>query len=1077
MPHYLRSPHLHGDLITFVAADDVWLAPVGGGRAWRLTDDRAPVRSPRFSPDGTHVAWASTRDGHSEVYVVPVEGGDARRLTWWGSATTAVLGWTADGRVLVASAAREANLRRQVVHAVGLDLAVERLPYGPAWGVAVRDDGVTALATVGSRPPAAWKRYRGGTAPQLWLDRTGEARTWERLLPRETASLVDPLWVGGRLLFVSDRLATFPDHADEVANLWSLDVEDPAAGPEQLTRHTAAQGYVRDATTDGHRVVYHAHGTLHLLEGPGTEPRALDVTLPGGLAARRPRRVEPTEQLVELRPDHGGDASLVERRGRAFLLSHRQGPARALVDRSDVRAHLVRPLGRTGSAVLVSDEGGADALEVHPLTGSGEVRRLAAGALGHVLHLESDPAGARVVAVAHDGTVRLVDLADGAVRDVAVARNGEATSPTFSPDGRWLVWSEPWRNEEQGHLVLADLDAPGSAPVALTSGRFADTAPAFTADGRYLAFLSARTFDPRYDSQSFDLSFGAAVRPYLVPLRAAEPAPFGPSAEGWRISKPPTPPEGPVADPAAPPAPVAIDLEGFEERLVAFPVPSGSYRDLQAAHDGVVWVRESGEDTPLGAHRAGVEGERPGDALEFFSFVSREVVELVDRVDSARVSGDGERVVVRAGDDVSVRPVAKAVEPDSPELVAVDLGRLRSELDPVAEWHQMFDENGRLMRDHYWRADLDGVDWDAVLARYRPLVSRLAGHDDLVDLLWETVGELNTSHAYVNPASPPGDQERRLGLLGSDLRPTAEGWRVDRVLPGESSDPEARSPLRAAGVDGREGDLVVAVDGRPVDPAAGPAASLVGTAGSPVELTLRRDGADRRVVVVPLESEEPLRYQDWVRGRARYVAERSAGRLGYVHVPDMMSNGWAQLHRDLHVAAEAEGLVVDVRYNRGGHTSQLVLEQLARRVVGWGTSRHAEVARPYPANALRGPVVFVANEFSGSDGDIVNAGAQAMGLGPVVGVRTWGGVVGIDGRFSLVDGTDVTQPRYATWLHGYGWGLENHGVDPDVEVVHTPADHDAPGDPQLDRAVDEALERLARTPAQVPPELPEPRVR
>lgn len=1074
MQHYLRYPHVHGDLVTFVAADDVWLAPVAGGRAWRLTDDRSPVRNPRFSPDGTHVAWASTRDGHSEVHVVPVDGGDPRRLTWWGSSTTAVLGWTADGRVLVASAAREANLRRQVVHAVGLDLAVERLPVGPAWGLAVRSDGATALATVGSRPPAAWKRYRGGTAPQLWLDRTGAAREWERLLPDETASLVDPLWVEGRLLFVSDRLARLPGAADEVANLWSLDVDDPAAPPQQLTRHTARDGYVRDATTDGQRVVYHAHGTLHLLERPGEDARPLEVSLPGALAARRPWRPGPTDQLVGLRPDHGADASLVEWRGRAFLLSHRQGPARALAARSDVRASLVRPLGRTGSAVLVSDAGGLDALEVHPLGGDGAVRRVAVGELGTVLHLESDPSGARVVAVAHDGTVRLVDVADGSVRTVGVARNGEATSPTFSPDGRWLVWSEPWRNEEQHHLVLVDLAAPDGEPVALTSGRFSDTSPAFTADGRYLAFLSARTFDPRYDSQAFDLSFGAAVRPYLVPLRATEPAPFGPSADGWRISKPPAPPQGsPVGNATA----VELDVDGFEERLVPFPVPSGSYRDLQAARDGVVWVRESGEDTPLGAHRAGVEGERPGDALEFFSFASRDVVELADRVDSARVSGDGERVVVRAGDDVTVRPVAKAVEPDSPELVAVDLGRLRFELDPVAEWHQMFDENGRLMRGHYWRADLDGVDWDAVLARYRPLVARLAGHDDLVDLLWETVGELNTSHAYVNPASPPGDQDRRLGLLGADLSPAGEGWRLDRILLGESSDPDARSPLRAAGVGAREGDLVVAVDGRPVDPAAGPAAALLGTAGSPVELTLRRDGSDRRVVVVPLESEEPLRYQDWVRGRARYVAERSGGRLGYVHVPDMMSPGWAQLHRDLHVAAEAEGLVVDVRYNRGGHTSQLVLEQLARRVVGWSVTRHVAVPRPYPANALRGPVVLVANEFSGSDGDIVNAGAQATGLGPVVGVRTWGGVIGIDGRFSLVDGTAVTQPRYATWMRGYGWGLENHGVDPDIEVVHSPADFDAPGDPQLDRAVDEALQRLAGTPAQVPPELPAPRVR
>jgi tricorn protease len=458
------------------------------------------------------------------------------------------------------------------------------------------------------------------------------------------------------------------------------------------------------------------------------------------------------------------------------------------------------------------------------------------------------------------------------------------------------------------------------------------------------------------------------------------------------------------------------------------------------------------------------------------------VKELLDRADRAWVSGDGKQVVVRAKDEVTVRPTARPVKPEDGELVTVGLDRLRFELDPVAEWRQMFDENGRLMRDHYWRADMNGVDWDGVLARYRPLVERLAGHDDLVDLLWEVGGELNTSHAYVTPADPPGDAERRLGLLGADLSPTEGGWRIDRILPGESSDPLARSPLKAAGVGARPGDLVVAVNGRPVDPTFGPAAGLIGTADRPVELTLRSPGsgaADRRVVVVPLAEEESLRYQDWVLGRSAYVREHSAGRLGYLHVPDMMSAGWAQLHRDLHLATEAEGLIVDVRYNRGGHTSQLVLERLARHVVGWTTTRHVGVSMPYPSLAPRGPVVFVANEYSGSDGDIVNAGAQAMGLGPVVGMRTWGGVVGIDGRFDLVDGTAVTQPRYSFWLQGYGWSVENHGVDPDIEVPHTPADHDAEAqaDPQLDRAIAEALARLEETPAVTPPVLPPPRVR
>ncbi len=1075
MSHYLRYPHLHAGLVTFVAADDLWLAPVSGGRAWRLTDDRSPAKSPRFSPDGTHVAWTSSRDGHQEAYVVDVEGGEPGRLTWWGNGTTDVLGWTAEGRVLVASAAHEANLRRQVVHAIGLDGSVERLPYGPAWGLATRADGATVLATVGSRPPALWKRYRGGTAPKLWLDRTGEGRSWRRLLAEEEASLVDPMWVGDTLVFTSDLAATFPDHADEVANLYALDVDADAAAPRRLTEHTAAEGYVRDATTDGERVVYAAHGTLYLLPSLDAAAAPLSITLPGSLAGRRPRQLDPTKNLNELRPDHGGDASLVEWRGKAFWLSHREGPARALAADSGVRARLVRSLARTGASILASDAEGEDALWLYPAAGA--PRRLAGSELGRVLHLESDPAGGRVATVSHDGAVRLVDVETGAVRLLGTSTEGEAAGLTFSPDGRWLVWSEPIRSQAQHRLVLADLDQPGD-PVPLTSGRFDDTSPAFTADGAYLAFLSARTFDPRYDSHVFQLGFSAAVRPYLVPLTATGAAPFGPSANGWRLSKSPDP-KPPAAHSVAP---VALDAEGFEQRIVAFPVPSGSYRDLQAASGGVLWIRESGDATPLRAHRAGVEGEPPGDVVEIYSFADRAVKELLDRADSVRVSGDGEQMVVRSGDDVTVRPTARPLKPEDDDLVTVDLARLRFELDPVAEWQQMFDENGRIMRDHYWRSDLNGVDWDAVLARYRPLVQRLASHDDLVDLLWEVGGELNTSHAYVDPADEPGDTDRRLGLLGADLSPAEGGWRIDRILPGESSDPFARSPLRAAGVGARSGDLIVAVNGRPVDPVVGPAAGLIGTADHPVELTLRSpdptDG-DRRAVVVPLADEEALRYQDWVLGRAAYVREHSGGRLGYLHVPDMMSLGWAQLHRDLHLATEAEGLVVDVRYNRGGHTSQLVLERLARRVVGWSIARHVQVATPYPQLSPRGPVVFVANEFSGSDGDIVNAGAQAMGLGPVVGMRTWGGVVGIDGRFDLVDGTGVTQPRYAFWLRGYDWAVENHGVIPDIEVPHTPADHDREptADPQLDRAMAEALARLEENPAATPPTEPPARVR
>lgn len=1073
---YLRYPHLNGDLLTFVAANDIWLAPVEGGRAWRLTDDREPVRTPRFSPDGSHIAFISFRDGHPEAYVVAVSDGETRRLSWWGAKNTLVLGWTTDGRVLVASHAGEKNLRDVVVKAVGLDGSVERLRYGPAWGLAIGEGGATALSTPGSRPPAHWKRYRGGTAPRLWLDRAGDG-SWERLLADEPASLVDPMWVDGRLTFVSDRGASLPgsvESANEQANIWVFDdaLSDDPGEPRQVTFQGPDEGYVRDAATDGRRIVWHSRGRVMLMDGLEGDPHEVEVTVPG--SAPRPFRADPKKNLGRPVPDHGGDASLITWRGNVHWLTHREGPARALIADPAVRAREPVLLGQTGYAALVSDAEGEDALEIHHIGGEEEPRRLATGALGRVLHLASDPAGERVATISHDGSLRIVDVASDAsdpIREVANSPQGEALSPSFSPDGRYLIWSQPSTFGAWLHQLMV-LDTRSDGPVvALTSGTFHDHDPVFTRDGKHIVFLSERTFDPDYDKHEFGLAFAGSTRPWLIPVAATEPPPFGPSAEGWKISSPDDGDDD--SDQASP----NLDIDGAEDRAVPFPVRSGNHRRLETCAAGVLWIEEAGETGALGTRRAGVKGEPQPDTIQLWSFEKRKVETVVPKVDDYAVSGDGRRLVVKHKDTLTVTPADRRPEKeDDPAVVKVDLSRLRFEVEPRTEWEQMFNENARIMRDHFWREDMDGVDWDAVVERWRPLVATLASHDDLVDLLWETMGELNTSHAYVIPVGEPGDGNRKLGLLGADLSPTDEGWRIDRILPAESSDPAARSPLRGAGVDALEGDVIVAVDGAPVDPVFGPATRLVGAADKPVELTLRRDGDDRRVVVVPLADEEMLRYQDWVRSRREYVLEHSGGRLGYVHVPDMMSTGWAQLHRDLRHATRREGLIVDVRYNRGGHTSQLVLARLMRRVVGWIPARHHEEAGVYPEAAPRGPVVLVANEHSGSDGDIINAAGQAMGLGPVVGVRTWGGVVGIDQRFRLVDGTVVTQPRYAFWLKGKGWGVENHGVDPDIEVVHSPADYFADNDPQLDRATEEALGQLEQTPAASPPPMPDPKV-
>lgn len=1062
---YLRHPHICQDLITFVADDDVWLAPSTGGRAWRLSSDRSAPQHPRFSPDGRRVAWAAQRDGRLEVVVAPVDGGEIRRLTWLASGYCQVLGWADDEHVLFASNAGATESREVNVHTVDLDRRVERLDIGAAGGLALHPDGARALSTFNSRGPAFWKRYRGGTASRLWLDR-GDGE-WQRLLPDEAAGLVDLMWIGDTLCFVSDRGETWPGAGTDQANLWGLDVLADETEPRRITHNTPDDGYVRDASSDGTRVVYSCRGDLYLLDSLDATPQQLPVDLAG--VSHPIQDLDPSALLTSVAPVGAGHASVVTTRGRAHLLPHIDGPARALVAESGVRAQFAQPLGDDGSVVMVTDHDGDDGLFVVPA--DGDPYRFGTGALGTILHLQAAPDGIHAATISHDGWVRLHDLRARTSRDLHRGQQGEPTGLCFSPDSRHLVWSAPTAGEATfNQLLCARVDGGEVRP--LTEGRFTDTSPTFTADGQHLAFLSNRTFEPVYDSHSFDLNFASATRPWLVPLRATDPAPFGVSVTGRQ----PAAKDAAGGDAAGPDPVEVIDVDGFEQRMVPLPVPSGDYRDLAATTAGLVWIHEKSDRGVLAARLAGTD-TREHDILEHFTFATRRLDVLADQVDSYAVSQDHERLVLIADRAVSARPATRKVEDKDPELVPVDLSRISGTIDLRAEWHQMFDENHRIMRRHFWREDMDGVDWDQVATRYRPLVARVTTHDEFVDLLWETVGELNTSHAYVMPATLPGQDAKSLGQLGVDLTPVDDGWRIDRILASESSDPGARSPLMGAGVAARPGDVIVAVNGRTCLPPLPPTAHLAGLADKPVELTLRRDGEDRRVAVVPVQSEEGLRYQDWVASRRARVADRSDGRLGYLHVPDMQARGWAQLHRDLQRATACEGVILDVRYNRGGHTSQLVLERLARRPIAWNVARHYRDVGTYPDMAPRGPVVLVANQFSGSDGDIVNANAQQMGLGPVVGVRTWGGVVGIDGRFTLVDGTAITQPRYSYVFNDRGWSVEGHGVDPDIEVEHAPGDLLADRDHQLDQAVGEALAQLADSPSATPPSVEPPRVR
>ncbi|MBO1269394.1 S41 family peptidase [Arthrobacter cavernae] len=1138
---YLRFPHLHGDLVTFVAEDDVWIAPVDGGRAWRVASQQLQARNPRFTPNGRQLVWTAVVGTSPEVLTADVDGGGYRQVSYFGHSTTRIKGFTPSGDVLVTSAFQQSEGRH--THAYSLPLGggnAVGLPFGPvesvAYGPENGDEKPVVVSSVLSREPAWWKRYRGGTAGKLWIDTDGNGE-FERLVPEIDGNLADPLWVAGRIAFLSDH--------EGYGNLYSV-----LPDGSELRRHTDHEDfYVRHASTDGQRIIFESAGELWLLSGLDSEAVKLDITLGSASPARRPAPLKAGLHLGDVFPNAGGSASAIETHGTIHWLRHKDGPSRVVEATPGVRARLPRPL-TDGRIAYVADHGGVEAIYIKDIapalsgavelpgaaqpplaveTGDALPKPVAASAVtGPAAVASKAPQGREIVAgpptavpgpVTQDagaqapaaqeaaGEVRVVfpkpartsaleaspdgrwlaigtafgdvfvaDTAAGTLTLLLSVGEGSIEHLAWSPDSRWLAWSEPVTSFGlRSKLRIARPADAKAAIIDVTDGRFCDESPTFTPDGKFLAFLSNRSFDPVYDGIAFDLSFPSPIKPYLVGLAADTPSPFGPSVDPLGSAD-----AGEAAGKGnkdeAPAVPeVRVDAEGLAHRVIGVPVPQGNYSGLTAADGALLWL-----DTELsgvtGEGRGSLQEKEPAPSLVRYEFAKRKPATLVSAVDRYRLSEDGKRVVFVLDKQISSVPANAKADEDSGDLVKVDLSRIRVILDPVAAWGQAFDEAWRLQRDFFWTADMAGQDWDAIHSRYRPVVERLGSHDDLVDLLWELHGELGTSHAYVRPAAASEPGRNGQGRLGAELNLTAEGWEITRILAGESSDPLATSPLTRPGADAKVGDLLLAIDGVELSASLSPAMQLVGAAGRTVELTLRNGsghgaaaGRQRRVAVVPVRDEERLRYQDWVQANRRTVREASDGAFGYLHVPDMMANGWAQLHRDLDTETSLDGLIVDVRRNRGGHTSQLVAELIGRKVTGWSMPR-GEKPRTYPHHSPRGPVIILADEFAGSDGDIITQVSKLRGIGPVIGTRTWGGVVGIDNRFALADGTGVTQPRYATWFGGgIGWDVENRGVEPDIEVVFPPHAYAAGTDPQLEYGIGTLKEMVQELPTDRPP--------
>ncbi|QBD75474.1 peptidase [Ktedonosporobacter rubrisoli] len=1062
---YLRFPTIYRDQLVFTAEDDLWRVSINGGRAERLTAGVAAATRAHFSPDGQQIAFTGNDEGPDEVYVMPADGGPSRRLTYHAGHAE-VVGWQPDGaQILYASSDGLPSLRWRMLSGISPQGGEPvRLPYGIANAIAFGPNGAVVLGR-NMREPAFWKRYRGGTVGYLWIDAQGTGE-FKRLLDLNS-NIATPCWVGNRIFFLSDH--------EGISNVYSC-----LPSGEDLRRHSSQETfYARNLATDGHRCVYHAGGDLFVLDPASNQETRLKVDLAGSQAQRARQFVSAGKFMDSYALHPKGQAVALTTRGKAFSLSNWEGAGVQHGQKDGPRYRLIDWLADGKRLVAVSDAGDEPRLIVFRADGSTPDRTLGQLDIGHVTALRAAPVGDLVLLVNHRNEVLLVDLAAETLRvldrsDYGRLEDGELVHGiAWSPDGRWVAYEQAIQ-AQQSIIKLCRLESGETYQVTDAVRR--DTKPAFDPAGRYLYFLSARDFDPVPDAMHFEFSFPKGVRPYLITLRKNLRSPFQPESSLLTSEDEVKKAEKAGGNPSEPER-VEIDLDGITDRIVAFPVPEGRYGRVIGARNGAFFT-----SLPIeGIRTDEMLGYKPksNGSLEWYDFEKRKQEHIADEIGDIRGNADGTMVlcyshdrlrVLKAGEKPPEGSSSSAADKPGRESGWLDLERLKVSIRPGAEWRQMFGEAWRLQREQFWVADLAGVDWQGVYARYSPLVERLTSRGELSDLLWEMQGELGSSHAYEFGGEYRSHPEYHQGFLGVDWRFDAdEGvYRIAHIVRGDPWNAKETSPLLAPGVDAKVGDAVLAINGQHLTAEQGPQQPLVNQAETEVQILLQpTNGPARSVTVRALASEFGARYRDWVEANRRLVHEKTHGRVGYVHIPDMWADGYAEFHRYYLAEYDHEGLIVDVRWNGGGAVSGLVLEKLARPRLGYAFQRWS-TPDPYIYNSPRGKLVAITNENAGSDGDIFSHTFKLMGLGPLIGKRTWGGVIGISPYMPLADGTITTQPEFSFWFKDVGWGVENYGTDPTIDVDYTPQDYARGFDPQLERGIAEALRLIEEYPAATP---------
>jgi tricorn protease len=1068
----LRFPACHGSQVVFTYAGDLYTVPVSGGVARRLTSDVGYEMFARFSPDGTTIAFTGQYDGNTEVYVMPASGGVPRRVTYTATLdrddvsdrmgpNNIVIAWKDNKHIIYRSRRIEWNDFKGQLFDVPVEGGLStQLPLPRGGWCSFSPDGKQMAYNRIFREFRTWKRYRGGQADDIWIYDFAAKTTTN--ITGNPAQDVFPMWSGSRIYFLSDR------DENKRMNLYVYDLGTRET--QKLTSFTDFDVKFPSLGTDA--IVFENGGYIYRFDLASAEMQKLAIAIEEDFVSGRGGLRDVSKEVTnfEIAPD--GNRALFGARGDVFTVPVKYGNTRNLTGTPGVheRDSKWSPDGKW--IAYVSDASGEDELWVVPQDGSAPAKQITSNGDTYKYDpLLWSPDSKKLLWADKKQRLQYVDVETGKITTVAQVTRWEMHDYCWSPDGKWIAYAKP---EVERLTTIQLYGVEGGRTTEVTDGWFDSDAPAFSSDGKYLFFVSDRSFSPTYGQLEWNHIYRDLAGIYLVTLAKETKSPFEPKSDEVKIDaagnevdkdksdkkkeaeKKDTEKKEPEKK-----VTVKVDTDGIQSRIAALPIPASNYRNLRSVGDKLYYIRN---------------GSRDGRAkLLLYDLKEQKETELGE-LNGYEISADDKKMLVWQADGYAIidLPSAKIEIKDR-----LNLADMKVNLDRRAEWNQIYRECWRQMRDFMFDPNLHGVDWEGVRSKYEPLLSFVNHRTDLTYVIGEMIGELSIGHAYVGGGDYPKPERVLTGLLGAVIErdPASGYYRITEIMKGQNWDKTLRSPLTEIGVTAKQGDYILAVNGKPTNTVADLYEALVGTADKQVTLRVNavpKNEGSRETVVVPIGDERGLYYFRWVQRNIERVSAATDGRVGYVHIPDMSAAGLNAFVKYYYPQLRKEALIVDVRGNGGGNVSSQIVERLRREVAMIDVARNG-APTPDPGGMVMGPKVMLIDEFSASDGDIVAYRFKKYRLGPLVGKRTWGGVVGIRGSLPLLDGGYLNRPEFSRYdLEGKDWIMEGVGVEPDVVVDNDPAREFAGIDDQLEKAIALIKERMKEEPVMIPPPPPYP---